>query len=335
LRRPSDAPLLAISSGEPAGIGPDICCRLAAEAFPARVVVLGDVRVLRARAASLSLPLEIETVARAADTPRHAANRMHVLDIRAPHDVVPGHLDSGNARHVLEILERGTDLCLSRDAAALVTAPVQKSVINEAGIAFSGHTEFLAQRTGTADVVMMLASPTLRVALVTTHLPLRAVAAAVTGERLERTIRIVDGELRALFDLPRPRVLVLGLNPHAGERGVLGDEELVTIVPVLERLRGEGFDLIGPVPADTAFTADSLARADLVLAMYHDQGLPPLKASGFGEIVNVTLGLPIVRTSVDHGTALDLAGTPHARHESLRAAAHLAIEIAGSRRSAP
>jgi 4-hydroxythreonine-4-phosphate dehydrogenase len=334
LRQAADLPLVAVSSGEPAGIGPDICCRLADATLPARILVLGDARVLAERADALGVALELTPVRDAAAVGPHRPRALHVLDVRAPRGVVPGRLDAGNARYVLELLERGTDLCVAGACEAFVTAPVQKSVINEAGIPFSGHTEFLAERTGTRDVVMMLASPRLRVALVTTHLPLRAVADAVTAEALERTIRIVDRELGPLCGRARPRILVLGLNPHAGERGVLGSEEITTIVPVLERLGAEGMDLTGPVPADTAFTRESLERADIVLAMYHDQGLPALKASGFGEIVNVTLGLPIVRTSVDHGTALALAGSGRARHESLLAAVHMAVDLAAGRAAA-
>lgn len=319
-------PVIAISSGEPAGIGPDICCRLAQESLPARLLVLGDFDVLRARATALGLALEARVCASARETSLHSPGTMQILQIPALAPVVPGRLDVRNARYVVEILERATALCQSGECDALATAPVQKSIINEAGIPFSGHTEFLAEKTG-ADVVMMLASPSLRVALATTHLPLRDVANAITQAGLERVLRIIDRELRARFGIPAPRILVLGLNPHAGERGVLGTEEHTTIAPVLEKLRAQGLALIGPVPADTAFTRESLQRCDLVLAMYHDQGLPPLKAGAFGEIVNVTLGLPIVRTSVDHGTALDLAGSGAARHASLLAAVRMALDL--------
>lgn len=230
------------------------------------------------------------------------------------------------------MLERAAAACMAGDAAAMVTAPVQKSTINAAGIPFSGHTEFLAEQTGTAKVVMLLASATLRVALVTTHLPLSAVPAAITDDALRSTIRILAADLERRFGIAQPRILVLGLNPHAGEDGVLGTEEQQTIRPVVESLQQQGLAIRGPVAADTAFTPDSLASCDVVVAMYHDQGLTPLKATHFGEIVNITLGLPIIRTSVDHGTALALAGTGRARHESLRAALELACQLAARAR---
>jgi 4-hydroxythreonine-4-phosphate dehydrogenase len=244
---------------------------------------------------------------------------------------MPGRLNPANARAVIGMLETAARACLDGRAAAMVTAPVHKSVINAAGIPFTGHTEYLAELTATRRVVMLLASDTLRVALATTHLPLASVPAAITHADLATTLTIVDRDLRARFDIAAPRILVLGLNPHAGEDGVLGTEEKTTIGPVVEELRARGIDAIGPVSADTAFTAASLARCDVVVAMYHDQGLPVLKARQFGEIVNVTLGLPIVRTSVDHGTALTLAGTGAANHASLHAALELAIRLAGRR----
>jgi 4-hydroxythreonine-4-phosphate dehydrogenase len=228
---------------------------------------------------------------------------------------------------VLAMLRRGTELCVARTASALVTAPVQKSVITQSGVAFSGHTELLAELTGAPQPVMLLAGKKLRVALATTHLPLRAVAAALDRAKLEGLIRIVHRDLQRRFRLERPRVLVLGLNPHAGESGTLGTEEQTIIEPAVHALTAEGLDVVGPVSADTAFTPESLARCDVVVAMYHDQGLPVLKALSFGEIVNVTLGLPIVRTSVDHGTALTLAGTGRARPDSLFAAVELALEL--------
>jgi len=243
----------------------------------------------------------------------------------------PGRLNPANARAVIGMLEAAARACLGGQAAAMVTAPLQKSVVNAAGIPFTGHTEYLAALTGTPRVVMLLASDTLRVALATTHLPLARVPAAITFADLTTTLTIVDHDLRQRFAIDAPRILVLGLNPHAGEDGVLGTEEKTTIRPVVEAMRARGIDAIGPVSADTAFTAASLARCDVVVAMYHDQGLPVLKARQFGEIVNVTLGLPIIRTSVDHGTALELAGTGAARHASLRAALELAIRLARRR----
>jgi 4-hydroxythreonine-4-phosphate dehydrogenase len=258
----------------------------------------------------------------------HAPGVLEVMPVPLAVPAVPGRLDPANAAAVVRTLELAANACLDGTAAAMVTAPVQKSTIHAAGIAFSGHTEFLAAATGTADVVMMLASASLRVALVTTHLPLSAVPGAITRERLGTTIEILVHELERRFRIASPRVLVLGLNPHAGEHGVLGSEEIEVIEPVLTAMRRRGLSVIGPVAADSAFSDASLARADVVLAMYHDQGLTPLKARHFGEIVNVTLGLPIVRTSVDHGTALPLAGTGRARHASLRRAVELAAELA-------
>jgi 4-hydroxythreonine-4-phosphate dehydrogenase len=326
------APVIVISSGEPAGIGPDICCQLATAPRQARLAVIGDPALLTRRAADLGIELRVLARAAPEDVTPQQAGSLQVLPIALAVPAQAGRLDPANAGYVLEMLRLGTDLCLSGRAAALVTAPVHKSVITESGVPFTGHTEFLAARCGTPQVVMLLASPELRVALVTTHLPLREVADAVTPDRLEATLRIVDADLHARFGIRAPRQLVLGLNPHAGESGTLGQEEQRTIEPVLAALRAEGLKLIGPVSADTAFTAESLARADVVVAMYHDQGLPVLKAAGFGNIVNVTLGLPILRTSVDHGTALDLAGTGRARADSLGAAVDLALRLSGSGR---
>jgi 4-hydroxythreonine-4-phosphate dehydrogenase len=249
---------------------------------------------------------------------------LHV-PLRAP--VRAGELDTANAAYVLDMLRRGTELCVAGTAAAIVTAPVQKSVISNSGVKFSGHTEFLAELTGAAQPVMLLAGKSLRVALATTHLPLRAVADALDVATLMNIIRITHADLKRRFRIAKPRVLVLGMNPHAGESGTLGTEELTLIEPAVRALAAEGLSVIGPVSADTAFTPESLARCDVVVAMYHDQGLPVLKALSFGEIVNVTLGLPIVRTSVDHGTALPLAGTGRARPDSLFAAVELALEL--------
>jgi 4-hydroxythreonine-4-phosphate dehydrogenase len=239
--------------------------------------------------------------------------------------VQAGQLNAENARYVLQLLDIAADGCLRGNFDAMVTAPVQKSIINDAGIAFSGHTEYLAERTGAALPVMMLASSSLRVALATTHLPLTAVSAAITPTLLEHVLRILDNDLRQRFHLPAPRIMVCGLNPHAGEGGHLGREEIEVISPVISTLRAQGMQLTGPVPADTAFTPHQLEKADAVLAMYHDQGLPVLKYAGFGNAVNITLGLPIVRTSVDHGTALPLAGTGQADAGSLIAAVEMAI----------
>jgi 4-hydroxythreonine-4-phosphate dehydrogenase len=301
-------PTIAITSGEPAGIGPELCAALLAESWECRLVLIGD-RSLLERSAGRALP---------------DACILHV-PLSAP--CTPGHLDPANARYVLTLLDRAVDGCLDGQFDAMVTAPVHKGVINDAGIPFTGHTEYLAQRTGAALPVMMLVGGGLRVALVTTHLPLAEVSKAVTAERLRDVLRILDTDLRGTFGVPEPRILVCGLNPHAGEGGHLGREELDVIEPTLRELRREGLHLTGPVPADTAFLPERLAGHDAVLAMFHDQGLPVLKHASFGHGVNVTLGLPILRTSVDHGTALDLAGTGRADAGSLRAAVRLARDL--------
>jgi 4-hydroxythreonine-4-phosphate dehydrogenase len=309
-------PTVVVSSGEPSGIGPDICLALAGKAFPARLVVLGDRGLLADRAAALGMRIDGLDI-------RH-------VPLRAP--CVAGRLDVANARYVLDLLDVALAGCQSGEFAAMVTAPVHKGVINDAGIAFTGHTEYLAGKTGTPRVVMMLAGAGLRVALATTHLPLKDVAAAITPAELETTLRILHADLQAKFGFARPRILVAGLNPHAGEGGHMGREEIEVIEPVLDRLRAEGMDLVGPLPADTLFTKNVLAGSHAQLAMYHDQGLAVLKYAAFDEGINVTLGLPIIRTSVDHGTALDLAGSGRASPTSLFAAVEAAIDMA--RRSA-
>jgi 4-hydroxythreonine-4-phosphate dehydrogenase len=320
-------PAIALTSGEPAGIGPDLCLALAAHDLDARIAVLADFDMLSARIRMLGGQIELVRIGGIAEAPPHRRGSLAVLHVPAAAPVVPGKLDTANADYVLELLRRGCDACMAGKADALVTGPVQKSVIAQSGVPFTGHTEFLAERTGAPLPVMLLASDNLRVALVTTHLPLAAVPAAVTAERIERTCEILHADLAARFRIKSPRILVLGLNPHAGEHGTLGTEERDVIEPALARLAARGLNVQGPVAGDTAFTADSLARCDAVLAMYHDQGLGPLKALAFGAVVNVTLGLPIVRTSVDHGTALALAGTGRARPDSLIAAVRLAREL--------
>ncbi|HEY7671199.1 MAG TPA: 4-hydroxythreonine-4-phosphate dehydrogenase PdxA [Gammaproteobacteria bacterium] len=323
-----ESPVIAVTSGEPAGIGPDICVALATRAWPMRIATVGDPAVLAARAQALGAAISIVPCRAPSDVGAARRGVLQVLPIEAASPVVPGRLDPRNAGYVLELIKRGAELCASGACAALTTAPVQKSVINSAGVAFSGHTELLAELTHAALPVMLLASKRLRVALATTHLPLGAVPAALDGPRLERIVTIIATDLEARFGVAKPRIAVLGLNPHAGESGVLGKEEQTIIAPAIERARARGIDAFGPLPADTAFTPEALERCDVVLAMYHDQGLPVIKALGFGEIVNVTLGLPIIRTSVDHGTALALAGTGQARPESLFAAVALAAELA-------
>jgi 4-hydroxythreonine-4-phosphate dehydrogenase len=321
-------PLIVVSSGEPAGIGPDISLALASRAFAARVAVFGDLGLFEARARSLGRSVELKPCADVSAVGPHQVGSLHVLPLALQAPVTAGTLDTRNAAYVLTMLRRATELCMAGTAQAVVTAPVQKSVISQSGVEFSGHTELLAELTGAPQPVMLLAGKSLRVALATTHLPLRSVANALDRAKLESLIRITHRDLERRFRIERPRILVLGLNPHAGESGTLGTEEISIIEPAVRTLAAEGIDVTGPVSADTAFTPESLARCDVVVAMYHDQGLPVLKALSFGEIVNVTLGLPIVRTSVDHGTALSLAGTGRARADSLFAAVELALQLA-------
>lgn len=323
-------PRLIVTSGEPAGVGPDLCLALAERAFPCDLVIAADIDVLRQRARLLSSSVSLSRYDQDVQA-QQRAGELRVLHVPARAPVTPGVLDVRNAAYVLDLLNAAADGCRSGEFDAMVTAPVQKSVINDAGAAFSGHTEYLAERTGGAWPVMMLTSGALRVALATTHLPLSAVSAAITSELLTRVLRILDRDLRERFGLERPRILVCGLNPHAGESGHLGREEIEVIAPTLTALRAEGLRLIGPAPADTAFTRHMLQQADAVLAMYHDQGLPVIKYAGFGDAVNVTLGLPIIRTSVDHGTALSIAGTGKADAGSLIAAVELAADLASRR----
>lgn len=325
--------LFALTPGEPAGIGPDLCLLLAREAQPQALVAVASRQVLAERAAQLGLRIELCDVGpgRWPQTPAPAGS-LYVWDTPLAAPVVAGQLDRSNADYVLQTLTRAGQGCIDGTFAGMITAPVHKGVINEAGIPFSGHTEFLAELTATEQVVMMLATRGLRVALVTTHLPLRDVADAITAERLARVSRILHADLVEKFGIAAPRILVCGLNPHAGEGGHLGREEIEVIEPTLARLRGEGLNLIGPLPADTLFTPKHLDRCDAVLAMYHDQGLPVLKYKGFGAAVNVTLGLPIIRTSVDHGTALDLAGSGQVDTGSLQVALETAYQMAAARR---
>ncbi|MEW6590603.1 MAG: 4-hydroxythreonine-4-phosphate dehydrogenase PdxA [Pseudomonadota bacterium] len=318
-------PVIALTAGEPAGIGPDLCIALARQALPCRLTVLGDRDVLRARAAQLGI--DVDFVVGDA-IPAHRPGALHVRHLPAAAPVAPGVLDAGNAAHVLALLDAALEGCRSGAYAAMVTAPVHKGVINDAGFAFTGHTEYLAEHSGTPRVVMMLAGGGLRVALATTHLPLRKVADAITPALLDEILRILHADLRTKFGIAAPRIVVAGVNPHAGESGHLGREEIDVIEPVLDRLRGEGLDLVGPLPADTLFSRIRHDPCDAVLAMYHDQGLPVLKYASFGAGVNVTLGLPFIRTSVDHGTALDLAGSGRADVGSLVAAIGMAVEMA-------
>jgi len=328
----ASTPRIVITPGEPAGIGPDLCIALAQQPHAAELVVVADPALLEARAARLGLPLHLEVLqAGQAPGPQRSGN-LKIMPLALAKPVSCGRLDPANAPYVLDCLRIAARACQDRVCSAMVTGPVNKAVINDAGIPFSGHTEFLAELTHTAQVVMMLLTPGLRVALATTHLPLKEVSAAITAPHLEGVIRILHHDLRTRFGIAQPRILVCGLNPHAGEGGHLGREEQEIIEPLLQRLRGAGMSLIGPLPADTLFIPKYLDHADAVLAMYHDQGLPVLKYKGFGNAVNITLGLPILRTSVDHGTALELAGSGQADCRSLEAALNLADEI--SRREA-
>ena len=320
----SDVAPLALTVGEPAGIGPELVLMLASQRRQIPWVAVGD-RVLLARRAA-EIGVRIELVDGSGSVPLEAG-RLGVVHVPNAVVAVPGQLDIRNAPAVIAMLDCAIAGCRSGRFAGMVTAPVQKSVINDAGIPFTGHTEYLQERSGVTDVVMMLASPTLRVALATTHLPLRAVPDAIDQPLLTRRLQILHDDLVSRFGIRAPRILVAGLNPHAGEGGHLGREEIEVIGPVLQALRARGIDLVGPLPADTLFTPRALAGADAVMAMFHDQGLPVLKASGFGEAVNITLGLPFVRTSVDHGTALDIAGKGTADPGSLAVAINMAAEL--------
>ena len=324
-------PRLAVTAGEPAGVGAELLVRLAQLPLPATLIAITDRGLLQRAANRCGVKVSLVDDDGASEGLR-AEMTLRVQHVPLVAMETPGHPDPRNASHVLATLARAADGCMSGRYDALVTAPLQKSTINDAGIPFSGHTEFFAKRAS-ADVVMMLASPSLRVALATTHLPLAAVPAAITTEGLTRTLRIVHAELRRKFNLQTPRIAVLGLNPHAGEGGHIGHEEIDTMIPVLDALRTEGMHLIGPMPADTAFVPAQRERYDAVLAMYHDQALPVLKSEAFDCTVNLTLGLPFIRTSVDHGTALDLAGSGTASPASLVAATRMAIELIARERA--
>jgi 4-hydroxythreonine-4-phosphate dehydrogenase len=321
-------PRIAITAGEPAGIGLDLCVMLASHPIAADVVVIADQKALYARAEQLGLQLEIQPYLPNSPPQMHPGNgQLTVMHQAAAETVIAGTLNPNNSAYVLQTLISAAGGCMIDAFDAMVTGPVHKGVINDAGIAFTGHTEFLAEYTAANQVVMMLVGGGMRVALATTHLPLNAVSDAITQTSLETTLHILHHDLVHRFGITNPRILVAGLNPHAGEGGYLGTEEINVITPVLEKLRLEGMHLTGPLPADTLFTPYHLAQADCVLAMYHDQGLPVLKHASFGGGVNVTLGLPIIRTSVDHGTALDLAGKGNIEIGSLLAAIQLAIDL--------
>ena len=318
---------IAITSGEPAGIGPDLCALLTKQDHDNQLIIIGDFELLRERARQLNLTVDFKHYHAndAVEASRRGTCWVHHIPLIQP--AVCGQINPANSPHVIEMLTVAVQGALDNTWDAIVTAPVHKGVINDAGIPFSGHTEFFRDYCRVPEVVMMLATLDLRVALVTTHLPLRDVADAITEERVTRVARILNNDLKRFFNLDKPHILVAGLNPHAGEDGHLGREEIDVITPTLNTLRQEGLTLSGPLPADTLFTPKFLDNADAVLAMYHDQGLPVLKFHGFGRAANITLGLPIVRTSVDHGTALDLAGTGAIDEGSLYTAVQIAEQM--------
>ncbi|CNH57977.1 4-hydroxythreonine-4-phosphate dehydrogenase [Yersinia frederiksenii] len=318
---------IVITPGEPAGVGPDLVVALAQQDWPVELVVCADPALLLARANQLNMPLQLREYQPGQPPLAQQAGTLTILPVKTATEVTPGKLDVNNSHYVVETLAKACDGAISGEFAALVTGPVQKSIINDAGIPFIGHTEFFADRSLCPRVVMMLATEELRVALATTHLPLLAVPGAITQASLHEVITILDSDLKTKFGIRQPQIYVCGLNPHAGEGGHMGHEEIETIIPALDALRQQGINLIGPLPADTLFQPKYLQHADAVLAMYHDQGLPVLKYQGFGRAVNITLGLPFIRTSVDHGTALELAATGTADVGSFITALNLAIKM--------
>ncbi|WP_105264786.1 4-hydroxythreonine-4-phosphate dehydrogenase PdxA [Pseudoalteromonas sp. T1lg76] len=322
---------IAITPGEPAGVGPDLLIALVQQEWDAQLVAIADAQLLQQRAATLGLPLTLIPFDEQAQAQPTAAGTLFYHQVDLPVEAIPGQLDEQNGEYVLDTLRIACEKNMDGTFDAVVTGPVHKGIINKAGISFSGHTEYFAQQSNTPDVVMMLATEGLRVALVTTHIPLAYVSKAITPERLTKVIGILDHDLRTKFAIEQPRILVCGLNPHAGEGGHLGREEIEVMTPTLEALNNQGMHLIGPLPADTLFQDKYLNEADAVLAMYHDQGLPVLKYKGFGNSVNITLGLPFIRTSVDHGTALDLAASGQADAGSFRVALSEAIKLASKK----
>ncbi|GDX61098.1 MAG: 4-hydroxythreonine-4-phosphate dehydrogenase PdxA [Nitrosospira sp.] len=324
-------PTLVITAGEPAGIGPDLCVQIAQLNLPCQLVVIADSQMLRDRAKLINLPLKLLDYDPSSKARRYTSS-FQVLHVPLNKPAIPGKPDLDNAHYVLKTLNRAVEGCSNNEFDAMITAPIHKGVINDAGIIFTGHTEYLAQLTGN-QVVMMLVGGGMRVTLATTHLPLKDVAAAITRDKLEQKLRIIHYDLMTRFRITKPLIMVAGLNPHAGECGHIGREEIDVIIPVLDKLRTEGMSLIGPLPADTLFSTSRQINPDCILAMYHDQGLPIIKYASFGNGVNVTLGLPIIRTSVDHGTALDIAATGRTDPGSLLAAIDMAIMLARNKAS--
>ena len=319
---------IAITPGEPAGIGPDLAVAIAQQNWPVQLVIVGCRKVMTERAEQLGLPLSLVDYDSNATPQPQQAGTLTIKDIPTEAEVVAGELNPSNGAYVVETLRVASEINISGEFDAIVTGPVHKGLINKAGIAFSGHTEYFAHQANCSDVVMMLATPGLRVALVTTHIPLAYVSKAITPERLQKVTRILDNDLREKFGIEQPKIYACGINPHAGEDGHLGREEIEVMNPAFAELRDEGINVIGPLPADTIFQEKYLQDADAILSMYHDQGLPVLKYKGFGSSVNITLGLPFVRTSVDHGTALELAGTNQAEAGSMIEAIQAAIDLA-------
>lgn len=320
-------PRILITPGEPAGIGPDVTIAIAADNWPAELVVVADPDLMQERASQLKLPLRLKIIDLDHPPLPHQPGTLNIIPVSLNQRTIAGQLNNVNADYVIRTLTKAADICISGDASGIVTAPVNKEVINTANIPFPGHTEFFAAHADVPHTVMLFVTPTMKVALATTHLPLNKVATAITKDLLRLTLSTLRQGLKEQFHLSNPRMLVCGLNPHAGEGGYLGREEIEVITPLLNELREEGYHLEGPLPADTIFTPKYLAKADAILSMYHDQGLPVVKSLSFGHSVNVTLGLPYIRTSVDHGTALDLAGTGLAEADSLKAALRLAIQL--------
>lgn len=320
-------PRIYLTPGEPAGIGPDISAMIAKNSYDADIVAIADPDLLRQRSQQLGLELTIETISENSPRSRHKPGILRIIPIPTIESVISGRLIYKNARYVLKTLTTATNLCSNQPFSALVTGPVHKGIINDCGITFTGHTEFLAEQTNTEQVVMMLATERLRVALATTHMPLNRVCSTISAKLLAKIIRIIDQDIQKYYGLKNPKINICGLNPHAGEDGHLGHEDRDIIEPVIQKLNTEGLNLSGPLPADTAFIPKYLNECDVVLAMYHDQGLPVIKHAGFGLIANITLGLPFIRTSVDHGTALDLSGTGNADPRSLNYAIRTAINM--------
>jgi 4-hydroxythreonine-4-phosphate dehydrogenase len=318
---------LAYTPGEPAGIGPDLAILLADQHQTSDLIIVADPELLQQRAAELGMPFNAHILEQPSDPLDTSPGMLNILPVPLSKPCSAGKTDAGNASYVLECLDKAISACLKGDCSGMVTGPVNKGVIHNAGFEFHGHTEYIAEKTGAEHPVMMLATDGLRVALATTHLPLRDVPAAITRENISATLDIINQSLKSLFAIPRPRILVCGLNPHAGDSGTLGREEIDTLSPVITDKQKQGLDIEGPLSADTIFSKANLERTDVFLAMYHDQGLPVLKYKGFGEAINVTLGLDIVRTSVDHGTALDLAGTGNIDCSSLKLAIQTARDM--------